>query len=76
MWSTFFDHTFNFSMAFDKFKRAITFFSMILLVFYYSHHFQMRTAAFDKLLQALITSKLKIRVLRDDEEWLMLLKRL
>jgi len=32
MWNTFLDDTFNFSMAFDKFKRALTVFATSLLV--------------------------------------------
>ena len=50
MWSTFFDHTFDFFKAFDKFKRALTIFVMILLVFSYSHHFEMHAMEYDKLL--------------------------
>jgi len=50
MSSTFSDHAVDFSMAFDKFKRALTIFAMILLVFSYSHHFKMHVTAHDKLL--------------------------
>ena len=41
MWNTFFDYAFDFSMAFDKFKKTITMFATSLLVFSYSHHFEM-----------------------------------
>jgi len=35
MWSTFFDHTFDFSMVFGKFKRPLTLFAPSFLVFSY-----------------------------------------
>jgi len=38
--TTFFDHYFDFSITFDKCKRALNFFAMILLMFSYSHHFE------------------------------------
>jgi len=59
MWSTFFHHAFDFSMALDKFKRALTIFIVILLVLSHSHHFEMHATAYDKLLQALTASELK-----------------
>jgi len=72
MWSTFFDHDFDFSMAFDEFKRALTLFALALLVFSYSHHSEMHAVVYDKLLRALTSSELTTRLLRD-KEWLMLL---
>ena len=72
-WTNFFDYYFNFSMTFDKFKRALTLFA-VLLVFSYLHHFHMHAKAHDKLLRALAASELMPRVLSDDEEWLMLLR--
>ena len=72
MWTTFFDHAFDFSMPFDKFKRALTLFATFLLVFSSLCHFEMHAKAHDKLLIALTTSELTARVLRD-KEWLMLL---
>jgi len=72
MWSTFFDHDFDFSMAFDEFKRVLTLFASSLLVFSYSHHFEMHATVHDKLLRALTASELTTRILRD-KEWLMLL---
>ena len=74
MWSTFFDDTFDFSMAFDEFKRPLTFFAPSFLVFSYLHHSEMHALTFDKLLRALIASKLKTRVSRDKKEWLILLE--
>jgi len=59
-WTTFFDYYFNFSMAFDKFKKALTLFATSLLVFYYLHHFEMHAKAHDKLLQVLTVSELKL----------------
>jgi len=72
MWSTFFDHDFDFSMAFDEFKRALTLFAPSLLVFSYSHHSKMHAAVHDKLLRALTASDLSNGILRN-KEWLMLL---
>ena len=50
MWSTFFDYVFDFLTAFDEFKKALTFFAMILSVFSYSHHSEKHAAIYDKLL--------------------------
>jgi len=50
---TFFDHTFDLSMTFYKFKRALTFSVVILLVFCHSHHFGMHVMTFKKLLRFL-----------------------
>jgi len=72
MWSTFFDHDFDFCMEFNAFQRALTLFAPSLLVFSYSHHFEMHKTAHDKLLRALTASELRTRILRD-KEWLMLL---
>ena len=74
MWNTLFDHAFNFSMAFDKFKRALTLFTTSLLVVSYLHHSEMHALTFDKFLHILMASELTPRVLCDDEEWLMLLR--
>ena len=57
MWSTFFDHTFDFYMAFSKFKRPLTLVASYFLVFSYLHHFEMHAAIYNKLLRALTTSK-------------------
>jgi len=50
MWSTFFDHTFDFSMAFDEFKRPLTLFAVSFVMFSYSHHSEMHAITYDKLL--------------------------
>jgi len=52
-WSTFFDHTFDFSMAFDEFKRPLTLFAVSFVVFSYSPHSEMHAITYDKLLRAL-----------------------
>jgi len=72
-WTTSFDYYFNFSMAFGKYKTALTLFAQFLLVFSYSHHLEMHAQAHDKLLRALTNSELTTRILRG-KEWLMLLK--
>jgi len=64
-WSTFFDNTFDFSMAFSKFKRPLTFFASSFVVLSYLHHSKMHTVTYDKLLRALTTSKLRTRLLSD-----------
>jgi len=56
-WSTFFDHTFDFSMAFDEFNRPLTLFAVSFVVFSYSHHFEMHTITYDKLLRTLTASE-------------------
>jgi len=57
MWSTFFDHTFDFSMAFTEFKRPLTLFASSFLVFFYAHHSEMHATTSDKLLRALTASE-------------------
>ena len=57
MWSTFFKHTFDFSMAFDEFKRPLTLFTPSFLVFSYSHNYEMHATTYDKLLRALTASE-------------------
>jgi len=49
-WTTFVEYDFDFSMAFDKFKRALTLFATSLLLFSYLHHFEMHAKAHDKSL--------------------------
>jgi len=66
--STFFGHAFDFSMAFDKFKRPQTIFVTSLLVFSYLYYSEIHAMGFDKLLRALTASELKIRVLRNMKE--------
>jgi len=56
-WSTFFDHTFDFSMAFDEFERPLTLFAPSFLVFSYSYYFEMHATIYDKLLRALTISE-------------------
>ena len=53
MWCTFFNHTFDFSMTFDEFKRPLTLFAPSFLLFSYSHLFEMHATTYDKLLRAL-----------------------
>ena len=72
-WTTFFHYYFDFSIAFGKFKTALTLVATSLLMFSYLHSFEMHAKAHDKLLQALTASELIVRVLKD-KEWLMLLK--
>ena len=57
MWSTFFDHTFDFSMAFGKFKRPVTFLASSFVVLSYLHHYEMHATRHDKTFRALMTSE-------------------
>ena len=66
-WPNFIDYYFDFSMAFDEFKRPLTSFAPSLLVSSYSHYFEMHAKVHDKLLQVLIASELTTRILRDKE---------
>ena len=57
--TTFFDHSFNFSLASDKFKRALIILVVFLLVFSYLHYYEMHAQAHDKLLRALTVHELE-----------------
>jgi len=72
MWSSFFYHAFDFSIAFDEFKRPLTLFTPSLPMFSYSHHFDIHATTYDKLLRAWMASEWSDSIL--DAEWLMLLK--
>jgi len=50
MWNTFFDHTFDYSMAFDAFKRLLTLFASSVIAFSHSYHSEMHAITYDKLL--------------------------
>ena len=63
MWSTFLDHAFDCSMAFDKFKRTLTLFAPRLLRFSYSHHSKINVMTYDKLMRALMAFKLSDLIL-------------
>jgi len=67
-WIHFFDHAFNFSMAFDESKRPLTLFASSFLVFPYSHNSHMRTITHHKLLRVLTAYESRTRVLKDLEE--------
>jgi len=53
--TTVFDHSFGFSKAYDKFKRALNNIDVVVLVFFYIQSFEMHPLVYDKLLKALIT---------------------
>jgi len=65
MWSTFYDNTFDFSMAFSMFKRLLTFFASSFVVLSYLHHSAMHAVIYDKLLRALTTSESRTGLLSD-----------
>jgi len=57
LWTNFFEYSFDFSNAYDKLKRALTFIDLIISVFSYIHFFEMHAIAHDKLLRASTRSK-------------------
>jgi len=59
MWNTFFDFSFDFSLAFTLLKRALTSLSVIIYVLSYSEVWKPFAEEFDKLLRALIASEWK-----------------
>ena len=62
MWNTLLDFCLNFPMPFGFLKRALTFFSLIILMLSHCHVCESRAMAFDKLLHALTTSNLTNQV--------------
>ena len=64
MQNTFFDFSFDFSMAFGLLKRALTFFVMFIFVLSYSQACELHVAVFDKFLWALMTYDVMSRVLK------------
>jgi len=72
MWSIFFDHAFDFSMAFGKFKKPLTFLASSSVVFSYLHNFEMNNITYDKILRALTAFKSRTQLLSYIEEWLVL----
>ena len=71
LWSPFFTHTSDFSLAFDVSTRTLLLFASLLYLFSYLHHSEMHAQAHDKLLRALMASELATHVLNADEEWLI-----
>jgi len=70
MWATFLDLSFDFSTASSLFKRALTFFAMIILAVSYCHVYEAHSMEFDKFLCALIAFDLTSS-LKDFMEWLI-----
>jgi len=56
MWSTFFDHAFDFSMVFGKFKKPLTFLASSFVVLSYLNYSELHATTYDKILRALIAS--------------------
>ena len=63
MWNTLFDFSFDFSMVIALLKRALTFFSVIIVVLSHCHACEPYAEAFDKLVSAMMASDSKSRVL-------------
>jgi len=53
-----FDHSTDFSKAFDKFRRALAITPTFMLGCSYLHSYELQAQMFDKLLRALTASKL------------------
>ena len=62
-WTTCFDPFYYFSMGFDKVKRILILFGVILVIAYYLVFSKLWPQEFDKLLRALMASDLKGQVL-------------
>jgi len=56
-WTTFFDHSFYFSKAYDTIMRALTVIDVSFSVFSYIHHSWMHVEVYDKFLRVLTASK-------------------
>ena len=54
----------NYFKAFDKFKRALTVFPQLMFKCSYLHSYELHVQVFDRLLRALMTSKLIAWILR------------
>jgi len=54
MWSTFFDHTFDFSTVFGKFERPLAFLPSSFIIPSSLHHSELHAITYDKLLRALM----------------------
>jgi len=57
MWIIFFNHSFDFSKASHKFKRALDIIDTIVLACSYLHASKLSAHTFDKLLHSLMASK-------------------
>jgi len=57
LWRPLLANPFDFSMAFSKFKRALTFLASSFAVLFYLHHSEMHASMHDKLLRALTASE-------------------
>jgi len=53
IWTTFFNHSSDFSKAYDTIMRALPIIDVSLPVFSYIHHSRMHARVYDKLLRAL-----------------------
>ena len=58
IYATFFDHSSDFSKAYDTFMRTLTIIDVSLLVFSSIHHSKIHARVYDKLLRALTASEL------------------
>ena len=70
MWSTFFDFSFDFSMALTL--RGLILFFVLIFIFSHGHACERHVVEFDKLLRALTLPDLNKPGLEDVIEWLML----
>jgi len=57
IWTTFFDHSFDFSKTYDTIMRALTIIDVSFPVFLYIHHSRMHAGVYDRLLRALTASE-------------------
>ena len=64
IWNTFFDFSFDFSMAFGLLKRALIFLVIFIFMPSYSHAGERHALVFDKLSHTLVTYDVMTRVLK------------
>jgi len=64
MWNTFFDFSFDFSMAFGLLRRALACFLIFIFMLSHSQAYKPHPVVLDKLLRALTMSDLVGRVLK------------
>ena len=57
LWTTFFDHSFDFSKAYYTIIRALTVIDVFFPVFSYIHHSRMHAGVYNRLLRALTPSE-------------------
>jgi len=69
MWITLFDHSFNFSKAYDKVMRALTIIDVILLASSYLDFAEIHAPVYDKFSWALTASNWSNLIFNERSGW-------